>query len=168
MRIIRYLMPLLIIFSCNQNDSKQFSYDFCFKIISETYQLNSHFTLQKNIFLNGLWCPSFINYNDTVFLIKRTAKKKKDEWISPDAVNLYNLIRYSDLIVGSGYHPLQTDHHPGTVKMNLLGCDYVGYDTLHFVISGEKIKKFRHMEDLFRETGIDSIKFRQGKTLLNR
>ena len=50
--------------------------------------------------------------------------------------------------------------------MTHVACDVVGFDTLHFMISGEKIRKFNCMEDLFRETAIDSIKFRQGKNLL--
>ena len=86
--------------------------------------------------------------------------------VFPDAVSCL-LTGYSDLIAFR-YHPVQTIHYPGTVKMTHVGCDVVGFDTLHFMISGEKIRKFNCMEDLFRETAIDSIKFRQGKNLLNR
>lgn len=168
MRITWYLIPLAIICSCRHYESKQRSFDFFGKIVCERYQLNSHFILEKNIFLNGLWCPGGINYTDTVFVVKRMPKRNRDEWISPDAVNLYNLIGYSDLIVGSGYNPLQVVNNSGTINMRLLGCDFVGYDTLHFVILGDQIKKYKHVEELCRETGMDSTKFHQGKKLLNR
>lgn len=168
LRMIWFLIPLAILYSCRQNESKQRSFDFTFKIVCESYQLNSHFILEKNIFLNGLWCPSGINYTDTVFRVKRMQKKNRDEWTPPEAVNLYNLIEYSDLIIGSGYYPLQTVYHPGTIKMKLIGCDFVGYDTLHFVILGDKIKKYSYLKDLFRETGIDSTVVHQGKKLLNK
>ena len=82
---------------------------------------------------------SGINYTDTVFVIRHKAEKNSGEWNPPDAVNLYNLTGYSDMIVNSGYHPLESKQYMGKVKMRYLGCEYVGRDTVHFVILGEKL-----------------------------